>query len=233
MASCICPSLWGRWEGITEAGCELLKVLDLDALLTGPWRPVAGGGGGLVCLEGWGRPTSAPAQLPPLSWGALASPPLCPFLFYNRPTCRKDINLVIHIGTQLYGYADVSFNEAFVQAPRAGRPVTTATQAQGRLASARREGEFPLVVVAPRQAGGGCPRAGLPRQTGTVPGAKERSRPLHLPPPSQSWRRVKAAAGPRRAQSPTPGGHRHPPPTAPGRFIFIQWSDIFTSRVFP
>lgn len=29
-----------------------MKVLDFDALLTGPWRPVAGGGGGLVCLEG-------------------------------------------------------------------------------------------------------------------------------------------------------------------------------------
>lgn len=35
------------------------------------------------------------------------SPPLRPFLFYNRPICRKDINLIIHIDTQLYGYAEV------------------------------------------------------------------------------------------------------------------------------
>ena len=63
MASCIYPSLWERWEDITEAGCEVLKVLSFDALLTGPWRPVAGGGGGFICLEGRGRVTSAPAQL--------------------------------------------------------------------------------------------------------------------------------------------------------------------------
>lgn len=49
-ASCIHPSLRGRWEDIIETGCEVLKVLSLDALLTGPWRTVVGGGG-LVCLE--------------------------------------------------------------------------------------------------------------------------------------------------------------------------------------
>lgn len=52
MASYICPSLRGRWEDITEAGCEVLKVLSFSALLTGPWRPVTGGGGWLGLPEG-------------------------------------------------------------------------------------------------------------------------------------------------------------------------------------
>jgi len=36
------PSLWGRWEDITESGCEVLKVLIFDAVFAGLWRAVAG-----------------------------------------------------------------------------------------------------------------------------------------------------------------------------------------------
>lgn len=63
-----------------------------------------GPGGQLWVVVAWFA-LSAEGGQHPLLLSYCYSPhlPSAPFLFYNKPTCRKDINIEIYIYIQLYG----------------------------------------------------------------------------------------------------------------------------------